>query len=114
MPSSPVHVDTRTPEPEAPAPSDAASASVPSAPEQSTVTLEDLDGIPHPRYPLPTKPFQVQPPPKISTGYAPIVPLDRTKAKPRHWRLAHREIRGVAGGRWFAAGILASDEDDGD
>lgn len=102
VPSSPAHVDARTPEPEAPAPSDAASISVAPAPEQSTVTLEDLDGIPHPRYPLPTKPFQVQPPPKISTGYAPVVPLDRTKTKPRHWRLAHREVRGIAGGRWFA------------
>ncbi|KAI9454882.1 hypothetical protein BJY52DRAFT_699018 [Lactarius psammicola] len=102
VPSSPAHVDARTPEPEAPAPLDAASTTVPSAPEQSTVTLEDLDGIPHPRYPLPTKPFQVQPPPKISTGYAPVVPLDRTKTKPRHWRLAHREVRGIAGGRWFA------------
>jgi hypothetical protein len=44
----------------------------------------------------------VQPPPKITTGYAPIIPLDRTKTKPRHWRPAHREIRGIAGGRWFA------------
>lgn len=68
------------------------------------MTIEDIEGVPHPRYPLPTKPFQVQPPPKITTGYAPIVPLDRThaKIKPRHWRLAHREIRGIAGGRWFA------------
>lgn len=102
VPSSPVHVDARTPEPEAPGPSDAASISVAPAPEHSTVTLEDLDDIPHPRYPLPTKPFQVQPPPKISTGYAPVVSLDRTKTKPRHWRLAHREVRGIAGGRWFA------------
>ena len=102
VPSSPAHVDARTPEPEAPAPSDAASVSVALPPEHSTVTLEDLDGIPHPRYPLPTKPFQVQPPPKISTGYAPVVSLDRTKTKPRHWRLAHREVRGIAGGRWFA------------
>jgi Wiskott-Aldrich syndrome protein len=44
----------------------------------------------------------VQPLPKITTGYAPTTPLDRTKGRPRHWRPAHREIRGVAGGRWFA------------
>ncbi|KAH9056963.1 hypothetical protein EDB87DRAFT_1140256 [Lactarius vividus] len=110
VPSSPAHVDARTPEPEAPAPSDAASISVAPAPEQSTVTLEDLDDIPHPRYPLPTKPFQVQPPPKISTSYAPVVPLDRTKTKPRHWRLAHREVRGIAGGRWFARAWVGEKE----
>jgi Wiskott-Aldrich syndrome protein len=65
-------------------------------------TIEDIEGVPHPRYPLPTKPFQVQPAPKITSGYAPTTPLDRTKGKPRHWRPAHREIRGIAGGRWFA------------
>ncbi|KAH8991967.1 hypothetical protein EDB92DRAFT_1945528 [Lactarius akahatsu] len=110
VPSSPAHIDARTPEPEVPAPSNAASISVAPAPEQSTVTLEDLDDIPHPRYPLPTKPFQVQPPPKISTGYAPVVPLDRTKTKPRHWRLAHREVRGIAGGRWFARAWVGEKE----
>jgi Wiskott-Aldrich syndrome protein len=31
-----------------------------------------------------------------------MTPLDRTKSKARHWRPAHREIRGIAGGRWFA------------
>lgn len=100
VPSSPAHVDARTPEPEAAAPSDNLSISVPPASEPTT--LEDLEGVPHPRYPLPTKPLQVQPPPKITTGYAPIIPLDRTKTKPRHWRPANREIRGIAGGRWFA------------
>ncbi|KAI0307626.1 hypothetical protein B0F90DRAFT_1675408 [Multifurca ochricompacta] len=99
VPSSPAHADPRTPEPEATAPLDTTSISAPPAPETST--LEDLEGVPHPRYPLPTKPFQVQLPPKISTGYAPVIPLDRTKNKARHWRLAHREIRGIAGGRWF-------------
>jgi hypothetical protein len=107
VPSSPApHVDARTPEPEpesAPLP-DAGTSSVfaTSAIEPTTLTLEDIEGVPHPRYPLPTKPFQVQPPPKITSGYAPIIPLDRTKGKPRHWRMAHREIRGIAGGRWFA------------
>jgi Wiskott-Aldrich syndrome protein len=65
-------------------------------------TIEDIEGVPHPRYPLPTKPFQVQPAPKITSGYAPTTPLDRTKGKSRRWRPAHREIRGIAGGRWFA------------
>ena len=104
VPSSPAPMDARTPDPE-PAPSlDTismfASSSVGGAPEP--ITIEDIEGVPHPRYPLPTKPFHVQPPPKITTGYAPTTPLDRTKGKPRHWRPAHREIRGIAGGRWFA------------
>jgi|ERR1700722_232196 len=62
----------------------------------------NLDFVPLPIYPLPSKPFPVQPPPKIGTGFAPIVPLDRSGLKVRHWRTAHREIRGIAGGRWFA------------
>jgi hypothetical protein len=114
VPSSPAPIDARTPEPEtaggagatttttATAPSDMTSLSALPTTLEPTTTLEDLEGVPHPRYPLPTKPFQVQPPPKITTGYATVIPLDRTKIKPRHWRLAHREIRGIAGGRWFA------------
>ena len=61
----------------------------------------NLDSIPLPLYPLPTKPFPVQQPPKIGTGFAPINPLDKTRKRPRHWRVANREIRGIAGGRWF-------------
>ena len=91
------------PEPESAPPADGAtSSSVFAASATEPTTIEDIEGVPHPRYPLPTKPFQVQPPAKITTGYAPIIPLDRTKSKPRHWRPAHREIRGIAGGRWFA------------
>ena len=104
VPSSPAPIEARTPDPEPAPPQDStsafASSSVGGAPEP--ITIEDIEGVPHPRYPLPTKPFQVQPPPKITTGYAPTTPLDRTKGKPRHWRPAHREIRGIAGGRWFA------------
>lgn len=104
VPSSPAPIEARTPDPEPAPPQDSASAfassNVGGAPEPTTI--EDIEGVPHPRYPLPTKPFQVQPPPKITTGYAPTTPLDRTKGKPRHWRPAHREIRGIAGGRWFA------------
>ncbi|KAK7031175.1 hypothetical protein VNI00_013590 [Paramarasmius palmivorus] len=61
-----------------------------------------LESVAIPVYPLPTKPFPVLPPPKISTGVAPTIPLDKTKTQPRHWRVANREIRGIGGGRWFA------------
>lgn len=57
---------------------------------------------PLPVYPLPSKPFPVQPPPKIGAGFAPMLPLDRSGNKIRRWRTANREIRGIAGGRWFA------------
>ncbi|KAI0050611.1 hypothetical protein FA95DRAFT_1676635 [Auriscalpium vulgare] len=67
-------------------------------------------GVPLPVYPLPTKPFPVQNAPKLSTGYAPVVPLDRTGKKPRHWRLARREVRGIAGGRWFAQTWVGAQE----
>jgi Wiskott-Aldrich syndrome protein len=103
VPSSPAPIDAHTPDPESVPPLDTTSIFAPpgmGAPEPTTI--EDIEGVPHPRYPLPTKPFQVQPAPKITTGYAPITPLDRTKSLPRRWRLAHREIRGIAGGRWFA------------
>lgn len=62
----------------------------------------NLENIPIPVYPLPTKPFPVQPPPKNTTGFAPQMPLDRSGTKVRHWREANRDIRGIAGGRWFA------------
>ncbi|KAJ7361332.1 hypothetical protein DFH08DRAFT_371236 [Mycena albidolilacea] len=61
----------------------------------------NLQDVALPQYPLPVKPFPVQPPQKINTGFAPIVPIDRTGAKVRHWRPVNREIRGIAGGRWF-------------
>jgi hypothetical protein len=58
--------------------------------------------VPMPVYPLPTKPFPVQPPVKIGTGFAPVLPLDKSARRVRHWRQANREVRGIAGGRWFA------------
>ena len=92
--SSPIntHFETNSPEPE------------------PTLTLEptplaeemNLDNVPLPVYPLPTKPFPVQPPPKVQSGFAPAAVLDRNPLRVRHWRVAHREIRGIAGGRWFA------------
>lgn len=65
---------------------------------------------PLPVYPLPSKPFPVQPPPKISTGFAPMLPLDRTGSKVRRWRIANREIRGIAGGRWFTRAWVGDKE----
>ncbi|KIJ22198.1 hypothetical protein PAXINDRAFT_95613 [Paxillus involutus ATCC 200175] len=68
------------------------------------------DSAPLPVYPLPSKPFPVQPPPKIGTGFAPMQPLDRSGAKLRQWRVANREIRGIAGGRWFARSWVGDKE----
>lgn len=62
----------------------------------------NIDSIAIPVYPLPSKPFAVQPPPKIPTGFAPFTSVDRNVSKVRKWRTAQREIRGIAGGRWFA------------
>ncbi|KAF6754235.1 hypothetical protein DFP72DRAFT_899734 [Ephemerocybe angulata] len=80
----------------------------PSSPPPATIALPvdepppNLEGIPIPQYPLPSKPFPVQPPIKITNGYAPPMTLDKSKKQVRHWRTANREIRGIAGGRWFA------------
>ncbi|KAH7930455.1 hypothetical protein BV22DRAFT_1116228 [Leucogyrophana mollusca] len=70
----------------------------------------NFDNTPMPVYPLPSKPFPVQPPPKIGTGFAPVLPLDRSGTKVRRWRTAHREIRGIAGGRWFARSWVGDKE----
>lgn len=72
----------------------------------------NLDSVILPVYPLPSKPFPVQPPPKIATGFAPVIPLDKSKNKPRRWRTANREIRGIAGGRWFARTWVGDKESD--
>lgn len=72
------------------------------APSAPSVEETNLENTPLPIYPLPSKPFPVQPPPKIPTGFAPPIPLDKSGKKVRHWRTAQREIRGIAGGRWFA------------
>lgn len=80
----------------------------PPAPEQPGESTP----LPMPVYPLPSKPFPVQPPPKIGTGFAPVQPLDRSGAKVRQWRVANREIRGIAGGRWFARSWVGDKESD--
>ncbi|TFY67970.1 hypothetical protein EVG20_g3734 [Dentipellis fragilis] len=86
----------------------------PSAAPSGVPQLEDfnLENVPLPRYPLPSKPFHVQAPPRIGTAYAPIVPIDRSGKRPRHWRQANREIRGIAGGRWFARSWVGEKESD--
>jgi hypothetical protein len=91
--SSPAPHDGNSPEPDLLGPSDV-----------------NLDGIALPVYPLPSKPFPVQPPPKIATGLAPLIPLDKSTNKPRRWRTANREIRGIAGGRWFARSWVGDKE----
>jgi hypothetical protein len=71
---------------------------------------ENLEGVPCPVYPLPSKPFPVLPPVKITTGFAMNLPLDKNTTKVRHWRQAKREIRGIAGGRWFAQSWVGDKE----
>jgi len=102
-PSSPLPISRgASPEPEEVEPPP---PPVPEQPEESTP-------LPMPVYPLPSKPFPVQPPPKIGTGFAPVQPLDRNGAKLRQWRVANREIRGIAGGRWFARSWVGDKESD--
>ena len=72
--------------------------------------MEDLNDQAIPIYPLPSKPFLVQPLPKIGSGFAPTIPLDKSKTPVRHWRKAQREIRGIAGGRWLV-GTWVGDKD---
>lgn len=72
------------------------------AAEEPNAAAPSLENVAIPQYPLPTKPFPVQAPIKITSGFAPPIPLDRSGKKVRHWRTANREIRGIAGGRWFA------------
>ncbi|KAF5380295.1 hypothetical protein D9757_007913 [Collybiopsis confluens] len=93
-------------------------------PEDTPSLPISLEGIPVPIYPLPTKPFPVLPPPKISTtGFAsnPPIAIDKSggsdnasaaisKAKVRKWRTARREIRGIGGGRWFAKAWVGGKE----
>ncbi|TBU62156.1 hypothetical protein BD310DRAFT_974710 [Dichomitus squalens] len=69
-----------------------------------------LDGVPLPVYPLPSKPFPVQPPPKIGTGFAPVIPLDKSGKHVRKWRQVNREVRGIAGGRWFVRSWVGEKE----
>ncbi|KAJ6601435.1 hypothetical protein DFH09DRAFT_563577 [Mycena vulgaris] len=102
--SSPVtaHFDGNTPEPEAFPPYTNGPLS-----EEPPINLQE---VALPQYPLPVKPFSVQPPQKINTGFATVLPLDRTAAKVRHWRPVNREIRGIAGGRWFTRSWVGEKE----
>jgi hypothetical protein len=68
--------------------------------------VESIAGQPLPAYPAPSRPFSVLPPPKMGSGFAPTLVLDRTRAPVRRWRPVVREVRGIAGGRWFARSWL--------
>lgn len=70
----------------------------------------NLEGVPLPVYPLPSKPYPVQPPPKIGSGFAPPIPFDKGGKPVRKWRQANREIRGIAGGRWFTKAWIGDKE----
>lgn len=78
------------------------------------MTMEDanLEGVALPQYPLPSKPFPVQPAPKIGTGFAPTIVLDKSKKPVRRWRQVNREVRGIAGGRWFTRSWVGEKESD--
>ena len=69
-----------------------------------------LEGVPLPVYPLPSKPYPVQPPPKIGSGFAPPINFDKSGKPVRKWRQANREIRGIAGGRWFTRAWIGDKE----
>ncbi|KAF9524081.1 hypothetical protein CPB83DRAFT_898225 [Crepidotus variabilis] len=107
--SSPVTgtFEPNTPEPEVLPPS-SPPASVAPLPEEPP----NLENVPIPIYPLPTKPFPVQQPPKIPAGSAPLIPLEKSGKKVRHWREANREIRGIAGGRWLVKTWVGEKESD--
>ncbi|KDR85529.1 hypothetical protein GALMADRAFT_53612 [Galerina marginata CBS 339.88] len=106
--SSPVtaQFEQNSPEPENIPPSSPPAVSAP------LVDEPNLENVPIPVYPLPTKPFPVQPPQKIVSGFAPLLPLDKSNQKVRHWREANREIRGIAGGRWLARTWVGEKESD--
>ncbi|KAJ6623057.1 hypothetical protein B0H10DRAFT_2010946 [Mycena sp. CBHHK59/15] len=102
--SSPVtaHFEGNTPEPEPLPPYTNGPLG-----EEPPINLQE---VALPQYPLPLKPFSVQPPQKIITGFAPVLPLDRSGAKVRHWRTVNREIRGIAGGRWVTRSWVGDKE----
>jgi len=100
--SSPMPHDEHSPEPEVHPVS-----MLVSAPVDIDMSLE---GVPLPVYPLPSKPYPVQAPPKIGSGFAPLVPIDKNGKPVRKWRKAHREVRGIAGGRWFTRAWIGDKE----
>lgn len=70
-------------------------------PAQAEYNIDPSIAIPV--YRLPSKPFLVQALPKVPSGFAPSMPLDKTRAPVRRWRKAQRVIRGIAGGQWVAS-----------
>ncbi|KAL4252513.1 hypothetical protein ABKN59_002724 [Abortiporus biennis] len=102
--SSPMPHDEHSPEPEIP------HILIPPVSHPPGPDDISLEGVPLPVYPLPSKPFPVQPPPKIGTGFAPVIPLDKGGKPVRRWRQANKEVRGIAGGRWFARSWIGDKE----
>ncbi|TFK26747.1 hypothetical protein FA15DRAFT_702502 [Coprinopsis marcescibilis] len=100
--SLPEPTESGSPEPDARIPPSSPTTVVTQITQTAEEIQASLEGVPIPQYPLPTRPFPVQPPVKITTGFAPPMALDRTGKKVRHWKVANREVRGIAGGRWFA------------
>ncbi|TFY63325.1 hypothetical protein EVJ58_g3323 [Rhodofomes roseus] len=100
--SSPLPHDERTPEPEM-----MMATSISGLGVEDGITFEN---VAFPQYPLPSKPFPVQPAPKIGTGFAPPLVLDKTKKPVRRWRQVNREVRGIAGGRWFTRSWVGEKE----
>jgi len=70
----------------------------------------DPENEPVPIWPLPTRVFPVQNLPKIPTGNAPAQSLEKRTPQPRSWRQAQREVRGIAGGRWFVRSWVGEKE----
>ncbi|KAI6114891.1 hypothetical protein EV401DRAFT_1978653 [Pisolithus croceorrhizus] len=68
--------------------------------------------------PTPEGPAEIAPlpiyPSSFKAGFASMLPLDRSGSKVRRWRVANREIRGIAGGRWFARSWAAAKRAEGD
>lgn len=76
-------------------------------PQPQPLPLPDDPG-PAPSYPAPPKGFGVAQPLKPLTTAPRDLQVDRTAAPVRRWRVARREIRGIAGGRWFARSWVGS------
>lgn len=73
-------------------------------------TTIDPENEPVPIWPLPTRVFPVQSLPRIPTGNAPAQSLEKKTPPVRSWRQAQREIRGIAGGRWFVRAWIGEKE----
>ncbi|KZV99255.1 hypothetical protein EXIGLDRAFT_746223 [Exidia glandulosa HHB12029] len=78
----------------------------PYVPESDLVTHP----TPVPSYTLPTRSFAVAAPIKTANTVPKDVQVDRNVTPVRRWRVARREIRGIAGGRWLARSWVGDTE----